>query len=227
MLLLCMLMVAFLLIKWQEFARRLRDDVHLAELPQDRLLIIRAPGDEASAALLFFEFVSQISVRLYLVMYQRLERLRGLLERWNRRRGWLMVALVLGFPLFLAATFLSVALKSPIGVSAGIGFAVMWLTVMVPFFTLIGQTRIAAFPMEMLVGVMMFAMTLLLSIVLLPFGWQIALGNILLDVTAEATPPGSWLVNQIESSIAPAHTGAVERCGGQAGDPACDLMVRS
>jgi len=39
----------------------------------------------------------------------------------------------------------------------------------------------------------------LLSVLLvLPFGWQAALANILLDVTAENTPPGSWEIHLIE-----------------------------
>ncbi|HSK29333.1 MAG TPA: hypothetical protein VLA17_05165, partial [Candidatus Limnocylindria bacterium] len=43
----------------------------------------------------------------------------------------------------------------------------------------------------------LFAIIMVLSITLLPFGWQVALSNILLDITAETTPPGTWEVNQI------------------------------
>jgi hypothetical protein len=39
----------------------------------------------------------------------------------------------------------------------------------------------------------------LLSLLLvLPFGWQVAFANILLDVTADTTPPGSWEIHLIE-----------------------------
>jgi len=35
-------------------------------------------------------------------------------------------------------------------------------------------------------------------LLVLPFGWQVAFANILLDVTAESTPPGSWEIHLIE-----------------------------
>jgi hypothetical protein len=54
-------LVAVLLKNWRTFAERLHRALHLATLSQERLLIIRAPGDEASAALLFFQFVSQLT----------------------------------------------------------------------------------------------------------------------------------------------------------------------
>jgi hypothetical protein len=38
----------------------------------------------------------------------------------------------------------------------------------------------------------------LLSILMLPFGWQAAVANIFLNVTAETTPPGSWEIHLIE-----------------------------
>jgi hypothetical protein len=38
----------------------------------------------------------------------------------------------------------------------------------------------------------------LLSVLLLPIGREVALANILLDVTAETTPPGSWMVHLME-----------------------------
>src|SRR5262245_25972053 len=51
-------------------------------------------------------------------------------------------------------------------------------------------------------GVLLAALTWLmiplLSILMLAFGWQAAIANILLDVTAETTPPGSWEIHLIE-----------------------------
>jgi hypothetical protein len=66
-------------------AERLHQELQLATISQERLLIIRAPGDEASAALLFFQFVSELSVQLYVLLYQLHERLLGLLNTWKPR----------------------------------------------------------------------------------------------------------------------------------------------
>ena len=60
--------------------------------------------------------------------------------------------------------------------------------------------QIPAFPtIGAVPAVMTWLMIALLSILMLPFGWQVAVANILLDVTAETTPPGCWEVQLIEA----------------------------
>ena len=68
----------------------------------------------------------------------------------------------------------------------------------VPFFLLIGHPDWILAPLEVLIGATLFLLIIILSFLLLPFGWQHGLGNIFLDVTAETTPPGSWEVNLLD-----------------------------
>jgi hypothetical protein len=208
-LLLSTVLVAALLKNWRTFAESLHKELQLATLSKERLLIIRAPGDEASAALLFFQFVSQLSVRLYVLLYQLHERLLGLMKRWSGHRLRLVAALVGGFVLYVAVIICAIALKMPTGATVAI-VILAWLCIAVPALTLIGWIDVAAGPMQFLIGGLLFAIIIVLSIMLLPFGWQVALSNILLDITAETTPPGTWEVNQIEPTHSQVQAGDVQ-----------------
>ncbi len=186
---------------WQTYGERLHRELQLATLSRERLLIIRAPGDEASAALLFFQFVSELSVRVYVLLYQLQERFLRLLNRWSGHRLWLLAALVGGFVLF-GFIFGAAALKIPMGLIIIMTALLTWLCVVVPLMEC-GGIEAAAVPVQFLISAVLFAVIIVLSITLLPFGWQVALSNILLDITAETTPPGEWVVNQIEPT--PSH----------------------
>lgn len=209
-LLLSMVLVAALLKNWRTFAESLHKALQLATLSKERLLIVRAPGDEASAALLFFQFVSQLSVRLYVLLYQLHERLLGLLKRWSGHRLRLLAALVGGFVLYVAVIICAILLKMSTGAIVAIAFLLAWLCMVVPALTLIGWIDVAAGPVQFMIGALLSAIIILLSITLLPFGWQVALSNILLDITAETTPPGTWEVNQIEPTHSQVQAGDVQ-----------------
>jgi hypothetical protein len=68
------------------------------------------------------------------------------------------------------------------------------------------QARLFSWPKRLIVtyfgsvlAILIWLMIPVLSMLLvLPFGWQAAFANILLDVTAETTPPGSWEIHLIE-----------------------------
>ena len=203
-------LVGVLLKNWRTFAERLHRALQLATLSQERLLIVRAPGDEASAALLFFQFVSQLSVRLYVLSYQLHERLLGLLNRWSGHHVQLLAALVGGFVLYVGVIFGAIALKMPTEATVTIVILLAWLCVAVPALTLIGWTDVAAGPVQFMIGALLFTIIIILSITLLPFGWQVALSNILLDITAETTPPGTWIVHQIEPMRSQVQAGDVQ-----------------
>ncbi len=210
LLFLIMVLVAALMKNWRTFAGSLHKELQLATLSKERLLIIRAPGDEASAALLFFQFVSQLSVRIYVLLYQLHERLLGLLKRWSGYRLRLIAALVGGLVLYVAVIICAIALKMPTGATAAVVILLAWFCMAVPALTLIGWIDVAAGPVQFTISAILFAIIIVLSITLLPFGWQVALSNILLDVTAETTPPGTWEVTQIEPTHNQVQAGDVQ-----------------
>ena len=65
----------------------------------------------------------------------------------------------------------------------------------VPFLGVEGVT----IPFRLLVSALLWPVVGLLSLLLVvPFGWQAAVANIFLDVTAETTPVGFWETHLIE-----------------------------
>jgi hypothetical protein len=54
--------------------------------------------------------------------------------------------------------------------------------------------------LQLIAGGVLFVVIFLLSALLvLPLGWSIAMANIYVDVTAETTPPGAWMVDLVEA----------------------------
>ena len=130
-------------------ADRLLEELNVAPSGCLPLLILRSPGDEASGAIAWFQFLSQLSV--------------GLLHALTRAQAWLMRRLV--DPLVRSEhtrrNLASALLFLP---------ALLWL------------------PVAMFVALLM----------LVPFGWQAAAANLLLDISAEATPMGTHRVHLVE-----------------------------
>jgi hypothetical protein len=196
-----MSLIATLLKEWLAFGARLDRAMKLPPVSRDRVLIVRAPGDEASAALLFTQFVSQVTVRLYVLLHQRHRRLEGMLERWSAHRLSVVGGLVAGLIVYGAAIALAVRLEFATAATLALVTLLSWACVAVPIALLVGWIDVAAFPLQIVTGVVLFAAIVVLSATLLPFGRQVALGNIVLDVTAETTPPGTWLVHQIGAAL--------------------------
>ena len=65
-------------------------------------------------------------------------------------------------------------------------------------FLFLGLVEHATFLPFVLASSVVWPVIVLLSILLLPFGREVAMANILLDVTAETTPVGSWTVHLVE-----------------------------
>ena len=199
-----------LLPSWRKYANRLQDSLAFPTMAAGRLLLIRAPGDEAGAGLGFVQLMSQVGVRLYLMLHTRHERMLGALVRWRERRGRVVAALVGGLAGYAALITALIAIGFPGMWGAAIVVVGAWVMIGVPAMVLAGWEREAMAPLEFFSYLVLSTIIFVLSLLLLPFGRQIAAGNIFLDVTAETTPPGEWTVHQLGSSTAPGNPGELQ-----------------
>ncbi|WP_139031404.1 hypothetical protein [Bradyrhizobium sp. ORS 375] len=209
-----LLVSASLLLKGRlsNHASKLRRELSPRPLERSRLLIIRSPADEASGALAAFQILGQATVRLFFFgksIYASIEDLTkqpGKLLRIGLRSLLACVAfaslssLIISFsesswliipPAVAAAIFFVVGFAASI-VAAYVGLARLWPKMFswLPILILSYCASVLAMLTWLIIPV--------LSLLLMPFGWQVALANILLNVTAEAVPPGSWEIHLIE-----------------------------
>jgi hypothetical protein len=200
--------------RWLGFARRLRRELATPAAQEakdkdkakpkakDKTRIIRSPADEASGALIFMQFISQLTVRLFLTAESRQDRVRKMAERWVARR-WALVGVAV-LALMASVGFLIGNAKlsggsSPacLTVAALVGFGLSLLVffetvvLAVPFLGVDGATM----PVRLAVAALVWPVVLALSLILLLFGWEVAVANILLDVSTESAPEGSWTVH--------------------------------
>jgi pimeloyl-ACP methyl ester carboxylesterase len=194
---------------WFTFATALQDELTISSIDPDRILIVRSPADEASGILVFSQIISWATVRVYLLSQALFARLETAMTRWAERKWSVLVvaafALVLipGFVFLLAYSDQpDLAFQSWLRVLAWAGLIVLFtivleaLILIIPF---VGGVDFATALFRFAVSALIWPIMLLLSVFLLPFGWRVALANVLLDVTAETTPIGrSWTVNLVE-----------------------------
>jgi len=214
----------------KERASKLRRELTPRPLEKHQVLILRSPADEASASLAVFQFLSQLTVRLFHFgesLHLKVEDL----GKPPRKLLWIGAsagAVAFGiFPLlyFVSRVVFGVDLKDLVKTAVDLkDLPAPW--VLIPTFVVFTisfvifisalKTLIPAVPRMIfprifrpssstfdpltgeLLAVLMWLAIPLLSILMLPFGWQAAVANIFLNVTAETTPPGSWEIHQIE-----------------------------
>jgi len=189
-------LIAWLLPAWKKYAERLVPDLQLGSLssPQ-KLLLIRAPGDEAGAGLAFVQFVSHLNVRAYLMLSRRHALVRNALQGWTKYRARLIATFFAGVIGYFGLISALVMIDAPIMLLVAAVLFAGGVFILPPVLTLFGRTDAAAAPLEFVSYLLLFAVICALSVLLLPFGRQIALASVFLDVTAETTPPGEWTVH--------------------------------
>jgi pimeloyl-ACP methyl ester carboxylesterase len=167
------------------------------ELPSDRLLIIRAPGDEASAALAVAQMLSFLVSRLFDGSSAVLEAAVETVDKWGRaleRFGWrlhVMNSIVI-------LTAILAALNAPeAGPARLLSNIATWLASIAVLLWSIrlreGWSKIIG---ALVLGAVAVPLPILLAVFALPLGPELAAAALLLEVTAEPTPPGRWTVWQ-------------------------------
>lgn len=201
-----------LVLKWRDFATALLRGLTTPAVPPDKFLIIRSPADEASGGLSFGQFISRLTVLLFLKAQRLHAAFEAAAARWSGHRTRMVLvataALASLFGCLIAYAELQIHHFPPYSTKLALGgfgtaFVVVFeaLVVIVPGWGVGGATVGAL----LAVSALLWPTIVLLSLfLLLPYGWEIAAGNILLDVTAEATPLSSgsqpWPVHLIDSA---------------------------
>jgi hypothetical protein len=176
-------------------SQRLLKAMELPKLDSRKVLILRSAGDEASGVLVFFQFITWSAIRLYAKLLKMQAAFRRQAREWSKHPFLLIVATLVGFVLLMGVVALMVYLKASMTMTLVVVLVTMAVFVLCPFFLIVRQLGMAMFVFDLFVGGVLLGVIVLLSITLLPLGRQVALSNVLLDVTAETTPPGNWQIH--------------------------------
>ena len=193
--------------RWLQYGRRIERAMAATTtaIDPEGVLIVRSPADEASGLLITGQFASQITVRVFLTAQRMYAGIETFATRWAKRRlalAGIAAVLIAATVLFLfgyaAATNPGhpqwMRTGSLVGLYSSILPLVFVLTLPLGSYGLYGAT----FPARLAVAVLTWPIILLLSLFLvIPFGWEVAVANVLLDASAEATPLGAWTVHTV------------------------------
>jgi pimeloyl-ACP methyl ester carboxylesterase len=178
---------------------RVFERMQLPELAPHRLFVVRAPGDEASAALGAAQIlnfaVSRIWDRASSVLddairrgdlwLEAVERIRWPLHAFNVALVIAAVSIAFVVP---KATFSVATANAVCAVLLGIAGVSWGLLLGGSWGKIIGL---------LLLGVIAAPLPVLLALLAIPFAPELAVVSLVLDVSAEATPPGVWTVRQL------------------------------
>ncbi len=159
------------------YARKLCDE--LTSLPPNKFqfLIIRSPADEASGAFALFQFISQVTVRVFLLAEVRYARIQNLVQRLKERTRMIRYISIGGFVLCFVLVFWPPAAAL---------FPWVWPMILAGLFVtfLVFGAEMLSYALQTMLGAFVWLVITVLSILLVvPFGWQAALANFLLDIS--------------------------------------------
>ena len=166
---------------------RLRRELTLPQYPVLPVLILRTTGDEASGVLAMSQFLSWLVGRITSVLASLANKIRLSGDEGGRLWSFLLIAV-------WALTFAWVRKSEPI-VREDFAYPIWTLFVSL----MIGAMSLALFVwvvrITLLAGVALLLFVRAMSLV--PFGIDVALASVVLQITAEATPPGSWTLTHV------------------------------
>ncbi len=202
---LLMLVLAALAWYWtpravQRLSARVFERMQLPELASHRLFIVRAPRDEASAALGAAQILNFAVSRIW-------DRASSILDDAIRRGDvWLEAVERIRWPLHAfnvvlvaAAVFIAVVVVPKTTFSAATAntvCAVLLGIAGVSWGLLLGASWGKIIGL-LLLGVVAAPLPVLLALLAIPFAPELAVVSLVLDVSAEATPSGVWTVRQL------------------------------
>jgi hypothetical protein len=187
-------------------AEKLRHELTPAAPGAGQLLILRSPADEAYGALSVFQFISQVSVRLFFLAQSCRASFEALTVRWASQKR--KVVMVGGGALVLCATLLvcfvsltSDGSRSLLANGVLAGAVISFLAFAGAIFLItpgLGAEGVSL-PVALITSVLLWPLLAILSaLLILPFGWQAAVSNLFLDVFVDTTPVGSWEIHLID-----------------------------
>lgn len=190
----------------KSLAEKIFIKMQLAELNIDRLLIIRSPGDEASAALGTVQLLNFVISKVWEGASQILDDAIQCVNKWSaelERFGWRTHALIV--LIIAVAVLLGVlTILVPDINSEKIYYVVVTLLFVVGIlYSVLLQDKFPKFIGLLFLGVLVAPFPVLMAVLLLPFGSELAIVSLVLNVTAESTPPGSWIVHHLKPALLP------------------------
>jgi hypothetical protein len=202
---LLMLVLAALAWYWtpravQRLSARVFERMQLPELASHRLFIVRAPRDEASAALGAAQILNFAVSRIW-------DRASSILDDAIRRGDvWLEAVERIRWPLHAfnvvlvaAAVFIAVVVVPKTTFSAATANTVCAVLLGIAGLSwglLLGASWGKIIGL-LLLGVVAAPLPVLLALLAIPFAPELAIVSLVLDVSAEPTPPGVWTVRQL------------------------------
>jgi hypothetical protein len=164
-----------------------------------KVLIVRAAGDEASAALGATHIISWFSGRLWLITSRTLGRTVDTVEHWRealtRHRGTTAV-LVASLTVICMLAWLAPAATGNLTWLQATGF-VAGVILLVLVATMLRGGLVAAFLGRFLFAALAAPFLLVVAALGMSVGPELLAAGLVFQVTAEATPPGRWVVWQV------------------------------
>jgi hypothetical protein len=187
----------------EQLANDLLSKLRLGEPRQDALLIIRAPGDEASAALGAVLALNFVVSRIWDIMSWILDEASARADQWRdwlNRCGWSVYAVNVSLMAIGVWLQLSSWVAAFISEPMILTLSVTFLSCSIILWFLLLFHDLGKLVGILCLGVIAAPLTILLALLAVPFGLELALVSLVLNVTAESTPPGSWVVHQLRPS---------------------------
>jgi len=187
-----------LFILWETWSKQLAEQLQFPSMKHTRLLLLRATGDEASAALGgagCFSWLSAFPIRLVNAISARPLRLIAQHATTIRARaGVVGIRIALLGSAFVVLDAIS-HVQSALRIHQWLGppIAPVWFTYLTAPLAIYVGLLFASLLAALLVPILLF----LLGFMLLPFGWEVAIAAPFIETFAEATPPGTWNIIQL------------------------------
>lgn len=195
--------------RWGRLLHRVRAATALPQAPAVPVLLVRGDGDEATGALALGSFVAAFTARVWLRV-QALEGANVSTPRQGAAR-WPAMSLLLVLMVMLLTTSYAVITQTLATVLAAVPLSETARGILDQFLAPVlllggviylgtwGLAGPVAARVGSVIAVLLWPLWVLL---LLPFGWEIALCSPFLDVFVEPTPPGRWTIHHLESPSA-------------------------
>jgi hypothetical protein len=197
------------------------------------LLLIRATGDEASSALAAAHFASWLAKRLWNYPASVLREAYGAVQEWRRPAvavlKWLTVPAVVCIAVALSMAPAAGDDGQPLAYAFQLVATLalfVWLSSLAVLWVSAGGTALHYFLSLMLAGLITGPLAVVLAILIMPFGPELALTCARLELTAEAVPPGTHTVHHLpDRRLTPGNALPLDHSRSYNDPAAIDLIV--
>ncbi|WP_129791520.1 triacylglycerol lipase [Sphingosinicella sp. CPCC 101087] len=212
---------------WGSKVGEILDQTYYADIPEQKVLFVRAPGDEASIVISTAQGLSWVVRKLLSLPLKLAQAGHTEIEQWKSLLGtrfYLVLIASMAFSLPVSYLISVISSDTVLGDISSVALLIMFFGPVIVFVTLFTGSYVSQILGYILFPIILLPIVLTMAVASLALGPEMTIASVVRDVSVEPCPRGTWRVVMLDDL--PHSSDDLQHSIVYQAKQACDLISR-